>query len=557
MSSLRVLICGLALIVAPPSLAQVPLELRPRPSGPYEIRGVVVDAGTGQPLPEVELSFQESAQPTSPPFEIIQSDANGTFRVRNLAEGKYTIRASRQGYAEQAFLQHENYWTGIAVGPGKDSLHVRFPLSPSAIITGQVTDENGEAVREATVTLWVHQMENGVRTVTQGQTAQADDEGRYRLEHLQPGEYSLSVTAMPWYSRYMQSQQPKEGVLAPLAREAQEALPDVVYATLYYPNTRDWHGMGWIKLQAGQTESADFKLIPEPSAHLQVQTGPSDTQPSSNFELMTELPGGGRSNVMYRGLRTGAGTMEISGVPAGRYRIQMGSGGGNEKETEQEVELSADSQLRLDGPTTGGLAIRGVIRVAPGAPKIEQAMLQLKDAEGHSYNSIFYEASGNADNPSATFVFSNVPSGQVLRLSFLQPQDAVVKKIEAKGAEVSGTTIETDGSQEVSLTVTVAQVSNTLDGTAIKQGKPFAGAMILLMPEDGKDWERFMRRDQSDSDGTFHLATILPGKYVLFALENGWYMEWSKPEVLQPFLAKAQKLQVGEQPLSAVTLEVQ
>ena len=556
MSSLRSLVCGLALLVALPSLAQVPFELQPRPNGPYEIRGVVVDAGTGQPVPEVELSFQESAQPTSPPFEIIQSDANGAFRVRNLAEGKFTIRASRQGYAEQAFLQHENYWTGIAVGPGKDSLHVRFPLSPSATITGQVTDENGEAVREATVTLWVQQMENGAHTITQGQTAQTDDEGRYRLEHLQTGEYSLSVTAMPWYSRYMQSQQPKEGALAPPAREAQEALPDAVYATLYYRNSRDWHGMEWIKLQAGQTESADFKLVAEPSAHLQVQTGQSDTQPPTNFALMMELPGEGRSNVTYRGVRTGSGTMEISGVPEGRYRIQMGSGG-NEKETEQEVDLSADSQLRLESPTTGGLAIRGVIRVAPGAPKIEQAMLQLKDAEGHAYNSLFYEASGNVDNPPGTFVFANVPAGQVLQLSFLQPQDAVVKEIEAKGAKVSGATIETDGSQEVSLTVTVAQISTTLDGAALKQGKPFAGAMILLMPEDHKDWERLMRRDQSDSDGTFRLTTILPGKYVLFALENGWGMEWSEPEVLQPFLAKAQKLEVGERPLSAVTLEVQ
>jgi len=557
MNSLRVLVCGLALLVGLPSLAQVPFELQPRPNGPYEIRGVVVDAGTGQPLPEVDLSFQESAQPTSPPFEIIQSDANGAFRVRNLAEGKYTIRASRQGYAEQAFLQHENYWTGIAVGPGKDSLHVRFPLSPSATITGQVTDENGEAVREATVTLWVQQMENGARTITQGQTAQTDDEGRYRLEHLQTGEYSLSVTAMPWYSRYVQSQQPKGGVLAPPAREAQEALPDVVYATLYYRNTRDWHGMEWIKLQAGQTESADFKLIPEPSAHLQVQTGQSGAQQPPNFALMMELPGGGRSNVTYRGVRTGSGTMEISGVPPGRYRVQMSGGGGNEKETDQEVDLSADSQLRLDSPTTSGPAIRGVIRVTPGAPKIEQALLQLKDAEGHAYNSLFYEASGNADNPPGTFVFANVPAGQVLQLSFLQPPDAVVKKIEAKGAKVSGTTIETDGSQEVSLTVTVAQISNTLEGTAMKQGKPFAGAMILLMPEDGKDWERFMRRDQSDSDGTFRLTTILPGKYVLFALENGWYMEWSKSEVLRPFLAKAHKLEVGERPLSTVTLEVQ
>jgi len=91
----------------------------------------------------------------------------------------------------------------------------------------------------------------------------------------------------------------------------------------------------------------------------------------------------------------------------------------------------------------------------------------------------------------------------------------------------------------------------------MKNGKPFAGAMILLVPEDGKDTDRRVRRDQSDSDGTFRLATVLPGRYALMALEQGWEMEWAKPEVLQPFLAKAMKLVVRDLPAKPVVVEIQ
>jgi hypothetical protein len=193
-----------------------------------------------------------------------------------------------------------------------------------------------------------------------------------------------------------------------------------------------------------------------------------------------------------------------------------------------------------------------------GELKVDQAILQLKDAQGHALNGLYVSAGGEGANPTGSFAIENVPAGpQVLQLSIVQPQDFVVKKIEAKGAKVSGTTIETDGTQEVNLIVTVAQSSSMIEGTAMKNGKPFAGAMILLVPEDGTEIERRVRRDQSDSDGTFRLPMVLPGKYALMALENGWEMEWSKPEVLRPFVGKAVKMKVLEGQVQSVVVEVE
>ena len=543
MSILRMLLGGtLILASVSPLWAQDSFDLPKRPAGPYEIRGIVVDGKTGEPLPEVELSFQENAQPAGPPFEIIQSDASGNFRVANLSEGKYTIRGSRQGYAPLAYLQHENFWTGIAVGPGKDSLHVRFPMSPSATIVGQVTSDSGEAVRGATVTLWMEQIENGVRSITQSETANTDDEGRYRLEHLLPGKYSVSVHAMPWYSRYA----------APRVDAGVAYLPDVVYPTLFYPNTRDWHGMEWISLRPGQVEDADFHLVPEPSAHVQVQIG-ADSNARSNISLTSEFPGGTSYTVEYSSVNVSAGVMEISGIAAGHYRIQ-----GQRENLRQELDVTGTAQLEFDAPVTSGTTIRGSIQVADGDPKLGFGILQLKDTNGHTYLAQFHGDWGDAAHPAVSFEFENVPAeSQAFEVSIVQPQDLVVRKIEAKAAKVSGTTFELDGEHEPGLVITVSQVSHAITGIVMKQGKPLAGAMVLLMPQNAKDWERLVRRDQSDSDGTFRLATILPGKYLLVALEHGWDIEWSRPEVLQPFLNKALRLEISEKPLEAVSLDAQ
>ena len=52
------------------------------------------------------------------------------------------------------------------------------------------------------------------------------------------------------------------------------------------------------------------------------------------------------------------------------------------------------------------------------------------------------------------------------------------------------------------------------------------------------------RRDQSDSDGTFTLREILPGRYTVVAIERGWELDWQDPAVLKPYLARGEVLDV-------------
>jgi hypothetical protein len=75
--------------------------------------------------------------------------------------------------------------------------------------------------------------------------------------------------------------------------------------------------------------------------------------------------------------------------------------------------------------------------------------------------------------------------------------------------------------------------------------------MILLVPQDPGQNPAQFHRDQSDSDGSFYMAPIFPGRYTLLALENGWDLEWSNPAVLAKYLPKG--LPIELLPNAAVT----
>jgi len=74
--------------------------------------------------------------------------------------------------------------------------------------------------------------------------------------------------------------------------------------------------------------------------------------------------------------------------------------------------------------------------------------------------------------------------------------------------------------------------------------KPAPGAMIVLAPLDLKSNPALFRRDQADSDGTFALNFVVPGRYTLMAIEDGWDLEWADPDVLQEYIATGESVQI-------------
>jgi hypothetical protein len=119
-----------------------------------------------------------------------------------------------------------------------------------------------------------------------------------------------------------------------------------------------------------------------------------------------------------------------------------------------------------------------------------------------------------------------------------------IRSLVAKGAKTAGRTIEIGSGSSVQLVCTATRAMAQITGFVLRDDKPFAGAMVVLVPQDtSADWLLF-RRDQSDSDGTFTLPAVLPGHYSAIAIENGWDLDWASPAVLQPYLKNGTPVEV-------------
>jgi hypothetical protein len=70
-----------------------------------------------------------------------------------------------------------------------------------------------------------------------------------------------------------------------------------------------------------------------------------------------------------------------------------------------------------------------------------------------------------------------------------------------------------------------------------RDGKGQSGAMIVLVPKEMKAFRSLARRDQSDSDGSFSLRDVVPGPYLVVAIQDGWELDWQRPEVIRRYLS--------------------
>jgi hypothetical protein len=129
--------------------------------------------------------------------------------------------------------------------------------------------------------------------------------------------------------------------------------------------------------------------------------------------------------------------------------------------------------------------------------------------------------------------------------------------MQVTGAELSGHTFSLTPGAAVKLSIQLVLADATVSGVALKNGRPCAGVMLVLVPEDSTQSAALFHRDQSDSDGTFTMSPVFPGRYTLLAIENGWDLEWSKLSVLFPYLAAGVPLEVKSGANVSINVRVQ
>ena len=496
-------------------------QQQPRSTVGYTITGKVVDAQTGAALGGAEVMIALVSDRRQAISVVARPD--GTFQFLDLAAGKYALRATHRGYLTQSFHEHGGYSTAVVAGPGLASTGLTFPLSRPAAISGSVTDQDNEPVPYAHVSLFKQEIANGFRTARLISQSSSSDDGSFHMSGLAPGAYYVALSAQPWYARFIQR---RHGV----ADTPDSEKLDIAYPVMFYPNTPVADSAAPISLGPGAQVQADFVMTGVPAAHVRMEH-PSGPVQASRIEVAT--PWGAAIPI---GTSFSDPSADTYSVAPGRYDINaIWNDASGAHSLDRVIDVQGD--MTVDFKSEDAINLSGT--VIGLAPLPASASIVLVNAASGTMS-----AAKRSGNGQLRWQDTILRAGKY-EVGLAQAPGYYIAGISATGAKSAGRTVELPASGTVALTVSIGVGAATLNGTVERVGKPFAGAMVLLLPDDIQHSSGLTRRDQSDSDGTFTLPDIVPGRYTLIAVEGDDELEYSNPTAIQPYLAHGQAMNIA------------
>lgn len=492
-------------------------------TGKFRVSGKVVNATSGQGLAGAEIAIGLADEFDATQQKILTGD-DGEFAFTVTLTGKYQLVGQANGFRRQSYEQHGAYNSAVVVGAHVSSENLVFRLRPDGRILGTVVDEQHEPVEGALIYLFRTDASGGGlrQTYVAGQTS-SDDRGSYRFAHLEPGCYYVMVSAHPWYAMPGDA-----GVIA------DKTVPDVAYPATFYPGVSDAGAASQIVVKDGEDASADFTMSEVPALHLRLSHFNRDARPKN--ATLQQVVFGTTLNQIWQRQVSVEDSVEIGGFPAGRYVLDIDSFGGPPSKRAMAVNLVGDEELDPDQARVVP-AIHGKVKMESGEDG--QAIVLLWNARTNETLRAAIGPKGDIG-----FYVDHLTPGTYSVSAVANGLNSTIAKLSATGAQVMGQSIRIAGEKPIELEIVLSERLSKINGMARKDGKPFPGAMILLVPENPEVNLSLFRRDQSDSDGTYTLRDVLPGRYKLLAIEDAWDMEWASLAVLKPRLEHAQTIEV-------------
>ena len=171
-------------------------------SAPCMVTGRVVAAAEGSPLKSARVALIPEHSRSHNQIYAATSDVDGRFIIKDIPPGRYRFFANHIGFVEQQYKAGNND-TGplVSLRAGEKVSDALFRMTAAAVITGRVSNEDGDAMPRVQIVALRRPNEEETEDepplpsrkmqMQAVSSAQSDDRGQYRIFGLKPAEYYI------------------------------------------------------------------------------------------------------------------------------------------------------------------------------------------------------------------------------------------------------------------------------------------------------------------------------------------------------------------------------
>lgn len=522
------------------------------------ILGKAVNSVTNEPIRKANIQLQAPEMGRQGIAAVTDNDGNFVFE--NLDPGNYRMTGEKAGFVRSTFGTRSSMSMGgtIAVGAGAEVKDIVIKITPAAVISGRILDEEGEPLEGVSVTPLRRMNANGaMRWSMAGMQANTNDRGEFRLSSLAPGPVRLAVQV----NRFGPG-----GPSGPTIVGKEE----FAYPRTYYPGVDSVDQAQSIVLQPGQ-EFGGVQIAMKRTRVYRIKgkyTGPvgEGAQGRVNVQIReknaSDFTGGMIVGGVGNSVSAKDGTFELSNVRPGHYKLIVMDFSDGRPKTAGSVEVAVGNE-NLDGvvispqslgTVSGKVSLELDPQAPPNQPSISLKSFQIQLIPIEMGVMMFSNPVTVSED--GTFKIENVSPDQYRIAVNGAFGRTYVKSILSGGRDIKDQPLDLSGGSaqlEITLSMKVAKLSGT-----VEKSNPSAMPGAVILERVGATMNSMTTPSpylSVSQTGTFSANVLAPGEYRAYAFEEVDFMQARDPEFLKKFASKATELKIAEGETKTISLK--
>ncbi len=301
----------------------------------FSLSGRVINTATQEPVPQARVFLTGRVQKTA------VADASGAFRFDNLPPAKYSAYPAKPSYRSAVTSARE-----AVLGPSQENFVLT--LEPTAVLTGRVTDTEGNPLPGVTIAASQREVDRGWPLWKRRRSVITDDRGTYRLWDLEPGEFLIE--ARGWSA----------GTTMQVEERTSTFRADYGFLPVYAGGVERREEATLLRVLPGEEVHANFRVLLQRTVRIRGKVSQLRDDQAARVELVDARE---QALANRATLNSVTGEFVVSNVVPGNYRLRVTQGAGQEKRTaETDVEVGrqdvTDLRLVVHPPATLQVKVR-------------------------------------------------------------------------------------------------------------------------------------------------------------------------------------------------------